>query len=519
MAPDIHSGHRETFEAFVGKDILELLSSAMYIDPMTVYREYIQNAADAVDHKLANSAKENTIPVTCGDDQRRRVDITVDQNSRSVKIRDYGHGVHHREFLHKLTAIGGSEKRGTFARGFRGVGRLAGLGYAQELIFRSRANGEKKVSQLRWDCRLLKASLRDATNRLGIVDLIQRATSHEQIEIDEVPACFFEVEMRGVLRIGNDSLMSPKAIADYLCQVGPVPFSPKFSFRSDVITKLGPYVDLHGLEIHINGSKGPLYRPHRDLITVDDKRKINFNALSFVEIPGIDNKVAAIGWVLHHEYAGMIPKDTLINGLRLRAGNIQIGDQAVLRGIFPEPRFNGWASAEIHIIDQRIVPNGRRDQFEQNVHYRNVTNHLAPTARDIARRCRNSSQQRNIVREFEGHATAITEKLDILGQGSIGRHHQEELALTIEQHLLRMQTLAEKSAFFDPEGKSIKTIEMYRSRLIETMDDKVLVKSPLDRLSANKRRSYEQFFELIYECSSNRVAAKALIDRILLRLV
>ena len=33
----------------VGKDILELLSSSMYVDPLTIYCEYIQNAADALD--------------------------------------------------------------------------------------------------------------------------------------------------------------------------------------------------------------------------------------------------------------------------------------------------------------------------------------------------------------------------------------------------------------------------------------------------------------------------------------
>ena len=30
----------------IGKDVLELVSSAMYINPMTVYREYVQNVAD-----------------------------------------------------------------------------------------------------------------------------------------------------------------------------------------------------------------------------------------------------------------------------------------------------------------------------------------------------------------------------------------------------------------------------------------------------------------------------------------
>ena len=36
-------------EIVIGKDILELLSSSMYVDPMTIYREYVQNAADSID--------------------------------------------------------------------------------------------------------------------------------------------------------------------------------------------------------------------------------------------------------------------------------------------------------------------------------------------------------------------------------------------------------------------------------------------------------------------------------------
>ena len=32
----------------VGKDILELLSSSMYVNPLAIYREYVQNAVDAI---------------------------------------------------------------------------------------------------------------------------------------------------------------------------------------------------------------------------------------------------------------------------------------------------------------------------------------------------------------------------------------------------------------------------------------------------------------------------------------
>src|SRR5205807_10593854 len=39
--------------------------------------------------------------------------------------------------------------------------------------------------------------------------------------------------------------------------------------------------------------------------------------------------------------------------------------------------------------------------------------------------------------------------------------------------------------------------------------------SPLDLLAPHKRAMYGQMIELIYDCSTNRVAAKALVDRIL----
>jgi hypothetical protein len=50
------------------------------------------------------------------------------------------------------------------------------------------------------------------------------------------------------------------------------------------------------------------------------------------------------------------------------------------------------------------------------------------------------------------------------------------------------------------------------------MNDEVVISSPLMRLPEVQRNMYEHFFELIYQCSANRVAAKALVDRILLRL-
>src|SRR5260370_34758341 len=90
------------------------------------------------------------------------IKINTDLDTRNVTITDNGTGIAHAEFGNRLTAFGASKKRGRGARGFRGVGRLAGIGYCQELIFRSRIPVETEVSEIRWDCRRLKTNLRSS---------------------------------------------------------------------------------------------------------------------------------------------------------------------------------------------------------------------------------------------------------------------------------------------------------------------------------------------------------------------
>ncbi|MFD2055693.1 hypothetical protein ACFSQT_22290 [Mesorhizobium calcicola] len=139
--------------------------------------------------------------------------------------------------------------------GFRGVGRLAGLAYAQELIFRSRVPGEAKISELRWDCRQLKVALRALEEDTGIAELIRQVTTLQRVEISDAPERFFEVEMRGIVRLRNDRLMSPMAIGDYLSQVAPLPFSPDFRFGGQMTEALSHHLDLSVLDIRIDAPK------------------------------------------------------------------------------------------------------------------------------------------------------------------------------------------------------------------------------------------------------------------------
>jgi hypothetical protein len=124
-----------------------------------------------------------------------------------------------------------------------------------------------------------------------------------------------------------------------------------------------------------------------------------------------DSGVAAVGWLLHHEYLGAIPSRARIKGVRLRSGDIQIGDDQVLEAYFPEPRFNSWTVAELHVVDPHVIPNARRDHFEQNVHFNDLTAQFEPLARQIARRCREASIERNRFKALQSASIGLTMEL------------------------------------------------------------------------------------------------------------
>jgi len=502
--------HPRAKEIVIGKDILELLSSSMYIDPMTIYREYVQNAADSIDE-----ARKSSI---LGPRAAGRVDIDLNATARSIQIRDNGGGIKWSDFETRLTAFGASTKRGTTARGFRGVGRLAGLGYCQELIFRSRAAGEARISELKWDCRNLKTALRAVEFSGDLAKLVGEVVSVRRVTSAGYPQHFFEVELRGLVRHRNDRLLNTTAVTEYLSQVAPVPFAPDFPFANEISAALAPHVALGNVEIRVGDMAEPVYRPHRRRLEIGEGTYDEFSGVEIKTLPSGDGGVAAVAWILHHGYTGAIPSKALVKGLRLRSGNIQVGDSSLLEELFPEPRFNAWSVGEVHVIDRHIIPNGRRDYFEQSTHLDHLLNHLTPMARDVARRCRASSIQRKRLRDFELGEASVCEKLSIVHQGTLGVRQRTRFLRDISTSLAAMEKIANFEMFESGASKRLKqTIRRLRSR-VDRLARRAPTAAPLSRLSPSQRTMYEHFFGLIYECSANRTAAKALVDRILIKI-
>ena len=387
--------------SLVGGSILNLVITGTYDNPLTIYREYVQNAADAVSL------------YGCG--RRGRVEIDLDPSGMRVRIRDNGPGLSEEDALRGLLPIAHSQKQRGTDRGFRGIGRLSGLAFAETVIFLTRARRDAPVSRIVWDGPGLRKSILDTKQvERAIRDTVLVETLHGE----GYPDHFFEVELAGVGRHAAGLVLNREAVRAYVAEVCPVPFSPAFPFAATVDDLLRESVAPLALDIVLDGEATPVTRRHADTIHFADTRKDDFSAFEEVRIPSVDgNGYAAVGWIVHSSYLGAIPKEAGIRGIRARNGNIQIGDDTVFDRLFPEERFNRWCIGEVHILDPRIVPNGRWDYFEPGPHTRNLENHLAATLHGLAGRCRRASSMRNSGRRLFSTIRRLEEAYELAASG------------------------------------------------------------------------------------------------------
>ncbi len=111
------------FKPRIGKNVIETLTSGMYADSMYIFREYIQNAADQIDVAVEEGilkSKDDGI-----------IEITIDSEDRRIIIKDNATGISENSVLQFLGDVANSAKDGEKRKGFRGIGRLGGLGYCE----------------------------------------------------------------------------------------------------------------------------------------------------------------------------------------------------------------------------------------------------------------------------------------------------------------------------------------------------------------------------------------------------
>jgi molecular chaperone HtpG len=253
---------------------------------------------------------------------------------------------------------------------------------------------------MRWDGRTLRSKLRDSAFSGSLSELVRGVVTVAQIPGASYPARFFEVELVKLSRSNNDVLMNEQAVRAYLSQVAPLPFDPSFAFAKSVGELLEGVVP-PPIRISVSDSDEPLFHRARSKFAISKSVTEHLSNIETLELKNADGDVLAVGWIAHHSYRGAVPRVSGLGGIRMRRGNLQVGSDTALAPYFSEGRFASWAVGELHVVHPRIIPNGRRDDFEPSRFFGELQEELRTLGAKITQRIRASSEGRRTRRRVE----------------------------------------------------------------------------------------------------------------------
>lgn len=341
-------------EEIFGKNILEVLTTGMYPDDTTIFREYIQNAADSI-----RKAVEDNLYT---EEEEPSIDIELLTPIRSIRITDNGYGVKKEDVEKRLLSIAASEKDEDKDMGYRGIGRLCGLAHCSKLTFKTTYPGEDVETIMTWDAEAMRIVLDDKDNKMTPREVLNTIVKYSTRPVPS-NLHYFIVELDSITS-GHDSLLDRELVKRYISETAPIKFAPSFHHR----TKIEKYakehgfnlpcykVTLEGKEISKNYSI-TLYKKTGSACQEYDR----IRDVSFKEFRASDGEILAWMWFGISAFEKQIPVDNQMRGIRLRRHNIEIGDDKTLAKFFKEDRGYSYYVGEVHLIHRDLRPNNRRD--------------------------------------------------------------------------------------------------------------------------------------------------------------
>lgn len=415
----------------IGAFVLETLTLGMYGEPRHTLREYVQNSFDSI-------RAAQRMGVLQG---RGQVHITF--QSDQIAIRDNGLGVSAANAWTTLTSVGASKKDRQRDAGFRGIGRLAGMAYCDELMFRTTFQDEAVVTTVVFDCEmLLKCMDPDGGGDMELSSLLEHAIQSEtQQAPDQRDEHFFEVTLKG-LENAPDSLTNAEKVKSYLSQTVPVDFQPNWPTKEIIESHyhafFGAALETIDLFVVSDDQTHQVFKPYGDSYR---HAKGEMQLRSVELLPGEENRYW--GWVGRlNESAAVIDRET--RGLRIRVRNIQVDGTEIFESLFRQvkpsyARLSSYYIGEIHIDPKQVVPNARRDGFEETPEWIEIKSNLRETVcRPLATDAYEASRQGQVdVNKLIDDIEKLSERSDKLARSSRATYDQAVDLITAAKRLRR----------------------------------------------------------------------------------
>ena len=351
--------------------LLETITSALYDEPLILFREYIQNSIDAYNEVImsdSSMAMKNFL-----------IDIRVDIKKHSITITDNGYGIPSGLFMERMTGIGNDTKSTIPDQiGFRGIGRLSAFPYCKRLTFQNKPKGSNSIMQFSWD----GTKFKDLLNHNADTDLIKAIDSIakrlEDIPVEKDEEHFFKV----IIEDYDDALslfIRDKNFENLLCTMLPLHYNPNFKGQQKIKKAykklMGKDLDKYAFNILYNGEK--LYKPYSDDNILDSD--IIFLEFKYKESSKDMPKepIGLLWFTFNHKIVAN--KGVAHAGIFVRSKNILMGDNnAFAKAVF-QNRMDDYITSyreltqaiqglfgELLINSPDLKDNTRRDWFEIN---------------------------------------------------------------------------------------------------------------------------------------------------------
>ena len=357
--------------------LLETLTSALYEDPIILFREYVQNSIDAYNNEVNNDKAK------AFDDFS--VDIKVDKDNSIIQISDNGYGIPEKQFLFKMKLIGESEKKKFEDQiGFRGIGRLSAMPLCKELIFENKPQGINKRLIFKWDGKKFNELLNKGEDINASLEEIT-STSSEDYD-GNIDDHYFKVEINEYQDAINDLLKSDN-FKDRLCTLLPLRYSLEFTKQKEIKNKyqefIGQSMDTFSCSVKLDNEE--LNKPYTD-------KHILASGIVFWELKyprkgeNVSGEKIGILWFSFDRVIKALDKEAPY-GILVRSKNMLMGDRYSLANDISRSKSDYVATlreltqalngvcGEMLINYEGLNDNARRDWFkidEESIKLRHI---------------------------------------------------------------------------------------------------------------------------------------------------
>lgn len=343
----------EGHKSKIGKDQMRQYMGGLYENSMVVYREYLQNACDAVEQALEAGLIPNR--------KQANIAVVIDQFNKCITIEDVGIGIDRKNIGPYLVDVASSQKFNKRLVGRHGIGRLNGANYCDKIIYETSAEGEPIKSTLVWDVKLAKELCADDSVDMDTTEIIDRVTYLEPEKQEEPEKHYCKVTL---VNVSDPHLMDEKAVKEYIAGIVSVAYS--LEFRENMLMPAlvldankkysGKFNSLWTYEVTVNGS--PIEKTYQSEY---DGKQIGIMQC-FTLVDDKTQEELAWGWYALNKTAEQL-NDLPFSFLRARHHNFQIGADELLNGYHYGVGAK-YVIGELHVTHRDINPTATRDGFE-----------------------------------------------------------------------------------------------------------------------------------------------------------